>query len=324
MNKNLVKLDMKDRKILYELDLNCRQSCSKIAKKVGISTEVVNYRIKKLEEREVIKQYILLIDSSKLGIIKFKILFSLQHIPSKKLNEIIDTLKRNKNVKWLASCNGSYDLIICLGSDSLNDINNLKEWVLRLFKNYIFKKAICINMNTEVYNREFLIENKSSLNRTRIIASIGKKAKVDELDIKILKKLSEHARKSVLNIAYELKQSTRVIDYRIKQLIKKEVITGFTILLDYLKLGIKFYKLFIYLENSSKEKINEIALYLKNNKNNVFYSRALADWDLEAQFEVYSDEEFNQILGDIKDKFSGIIKRIEVVTINKEHKYLVY
>ena len=43
----MVDLDLKDRKILYELDLNCRQSNAQIGKKVGLSRKVVDYRIKR-------------------------------------------------------------------------------------------------------------------------------------------------------------------------------------------------------------------------------------------------------------------------------------
>jgi len=42
-------LDLKDKKILYELDINSRQPNSEIAKKVGLSKQIVGLRIKKLE-----------------------------------------------------------------------------------------------------------------------------------------------------------------------------------------------------------------------------------------------------------------------------------
>ena len=45
----------KDRKILYELDKNCWQSNSQIAKKVSLSKQVTNYRIKRLEEHAIHK-----------------------------------------------------------------------------------------------------------------------------------------------------------------------------------------------------------------------------------------------------------------------------
>jgi len=60
-------LDLKDRKILYELDLNCRQSNAQIGKKVGLSKEVVKYRIKRMEEEGIISGYWTEIDSYRLG-----------------------------------------------------------------------------------------------------------------------------------------------------------------------------------------------------------------------------------------------------------------
>ena len=43
----MVKIDLKDRKILYELDNYSRQSLSNIGKKVGLHKNVVLYRIKR-------------------------------------------------------------------------------------------------------------------------------------------------------------------------------------------------------------------------------------------------------------------------------------
>ena len=50
-------LDLKDRKILYELDFNARQTDSEIAKKVKLSREVVNYRISRLQKNGIIRNF---------------------------------------------------------------------------------------------------------------------------------------------------------------------------------------------------------------------------------------------------------------------------
>ena len=39
MPENPIKLDKKDRKILYQLDINSRQTLSQLAKKVGLSKQ---------------------------------------------------------------------------------------------------------------------------------------------------------------------------------------------------------------------------------------------------------------------------------------------
>src|SRR3989344_4558251 len=75
-------LDAKDRKILYELDINSRQASSKIAKKVGLSKQVVNFRIKRLIKEKLISFFYTVIDISKLGFAVHKIFLRLQNIDS--------------------------------------------------------------------------------------------------------------------------------------------------------------------------------------------------------------------------------------------------
>ena len=67
------KIDLKDRKILFELDKNARISYAQIGKKVGLSTEVVHYRIKRFEEKGIITNYHTSINFCKLGLTHFKI-----------------------------------------------------------------------------------------------------------------------------------------------------------------------------------------------------------------------------------------------------------
>ena len=64
---NMEKLDLKDRKILYELDLDSRQSFRSIGRKVGLSKDIVATRVKKLDENGVITGYCTIVDYSKLS-----------------------------------------------------------------------------------------------------------------------------------------------------------------------------------------------------------------------------------------------------------------
>ena len=127
MSHSKYKIYQKDWKILRELDMDARQSSSKIAKKLKLSPEVVNYRIKKLEVNNIITHYQLIVNLSKLDIFQFKICLSLQHLQSSKLNDIIEKLKNNQSVKWVVSCNGNWDLIISLETDSIEDMDILKN-----------------------------------------------------------------------------------------------------------------------------------------------------------------------------------------------------
>ena len=69
-----MKLDLKDRKILYELDSNARQSNSGIAKKVGLNKNTVNYKINRMTEEGIITGYYTVVDSSRLGYFSIRVL----------------------------------------------------------------------------------------------------------------------------------------------------------------------------------------------------------------------------------------------------------
>ena len=53
----MMKIDLKDKKILYELDLDCRQSNTQIGKKVGLKKDVVAYRIKRMQDEGVLLNF---------------------------------------------------------------------------------------------------------------------------------------------------------------------------------------------------------------------------------------------------------------------------
>ena len=100
----MVKIDVKDRKIIYELSLNARQNNSTIGKKVGLSPQLVDYRIKRLEKMNVIKGYYTCIDISKIGYSAFKIYIKLQNLDEIREQEMINDLKNNPNITWVGTC----------------------------------------------------------------------------------------------------------------------------------------------------------------------------------------------------------------------------
>ena len=92
-----MKLDLKDKKILYELDLNSRATLNEIAKKVGLSKQVVDYRLKNLIKESAIKQFYTVINFSKLGYTQYKLYLKFQNVNPETEKEIIAYWVNNKN-----------------------------------------------------------------------------------------------------------------------------------------------------------------------------------------------------------------------------------
>ena len=107
-----VKLDLKDRKILFELDKNSRQSNSEIAKRVGLNKNTVNYKINRMTQEGVIKGYYSVIDSSKLGYFSIKIYLKFFNTNQEDEKKMIEWLNSQKIVGVLAKIGAIYDLAV--------------------------------------------------------------------------------------------------------------------------------------------------------------------------------------------------------------------
>src|SRR3989338_1136395 len=121
MSSDIVKLDMKDTRILYELDMDARQPLSKIARKVGLSKEVVNYRIKSMEKECIIQGYYTALDLSKIGYMFCRIFIKFQNIGLEKEKKIINHIKSLPYVRWMYTIDGPWDLVFAVY------VNNVKE-----------------------------------------------------------------------------------------------------------------------------------------------------------------------------------------------------
>ena len=86
----MTKIDLKDRRILYELDYNSRESLTQIGKKVGLKKDVVSYRIKKLQDEGVIQCFYTVIDAYKLGYTLFRYYIIFQYVNSEIRKKIIE------------------------------------------------------------------------------------------------------------------------------------------------------------------------------------------------------------------------------------------
>ena len=317
----MVELDSKDSMILLELDEDSRKSASKIAKNLKLSQDVVNYRIKQFEKEGIIKGYISIIQFFKLGYSIFKINLQFQHLPKEKHDEIIYFFSSHKEVNWVAEANGHWDLIITFIVPQITIFEDIKNEFFSKYSNFVSNKNISMMTQYRTSPRTYLIQNKKHAKKPLIVKLNKINLPVlDNIDQKLIKEVSINGRISIIDLANKLNVSPRIANYRFERLRKEGIIMGSRVSLDLEKIGYKFFKAFIYLENAS-EKRREALLDFCDEHPNIIHSVVdLGDWDFEAEFEVKSNEEFHKIISFMRSNFSDIIKTVETVLISKEHK----
>src|SRR3989338_1710601 len=107
-------MDSKDRMLLLELDTDATQSLKNLGKKLRMTKEAVLYRIRHLEEKGIISNYITLSHFSTIGLTHYKLYIKFSHMTERKKKELIRYVIREKNLGWLVSAEGSFDLMISI------------------------------------------------------------------------------------------------------------------------------------------------------------------------------------------------------------------
>ena len=129
------KLDIKDRKILYHLDLDSRQSFSQIGKKVGLHKDAVANRVKKLQKNGVIRRFLPVINSSVLGYSWYRFYFTFQYTSPEIENEIIDYFVNEKYAHAVGRLEGQYDLLV-----------NAPIWIKSIFRFIVAPNFLIIQL----------------------------------------------------------------------------------------------------------------------------------------------------------------------------------
>lgn len=319
----MIKIDLKDRKIIYELDINSRQSYNDIAKKVGLSKDSVIYRIKNLQRECIIKQYHTVIDVGKLGYISFRLYMKFQNTTPEKEAEIFAFLKKQRIVTWFASFEGEYDLGMWILVKSVKEMNTLWKELLNHYRDFIEKRWLTIFTKVTYLPRTYILEQKVNRKEYLFITE-SEEISLDKTDRQLLQLLAPDARISILKLAQKTHITPKTVTARIKQLKKKKVIIGYRTLLDMEKLGYLFFKVLFNLHNLTEQKEKEFRAYLRQNPNIIYDDEVLGGEDIEVDIQVPSIQDLRKFLEEIKKQFADIIRKYNHLLIYKEHKYVYF
>ncbi len=309
-------LSIKDKRILYELDSNARQTNKQIAKKVGLSEQVTGYRIKSLIKKNIINNFYLKTNSTLLGYMHFKVLIKFQNIAKEQEVSFMKDLTKNKNVFWVANLRGNFDCFFSIVAKNIEEFTRIYNKLTQNYSSHILERKVNILEQAALFTRGYL------LNKEPIEIKYGGTTLIDldDEDSKILKLLSNNARLSALDIAKKLEVSSDKIIYRIKKLIKNKFIVGAGVNFNRKKLGIKYYLMLLRFQNLDKEKYNKLVTLCKKSKNVLYISKTIGSHDIEIETEVFNEEELDNLIRQIKDNSFNELKDYDLLQIKEEYK----
>lgn len=316
----MVKLDLKDRKIMYHLDLDSRQSFRSIGKKVGLSKDVVTSRIKKLQDKGVIKKFYTFINYLPLGYTCLRFYFNFQYASTKVKQEIIDHFVKSKYVLFVHQLQGNFDLGILMATKDLTKFFIFWEKTLDKYRDYFANQSFSLCISDHIYHYSFFLADFSEkIQRKYDLLCSSEKIDIYDLDLQILKLIAPNSRIPTVEIAKKLNTTTATINKRIKKLIYLGIICSFRIQVNFSKLGYRWYKADIYLKDRSP--LPKILNYIKDNPYNINNVKSLGYCDFELGFILKNVNELHKIMDDINNKFPNALKNYTYFSLEKSLKW---
>jgi DNA-binding Lrp family transcriptional regulator len=317
----MIKIDATDRKILFHLHEDSRQSLKTIGKKVGISRELSSYRIKRLIKQNIITKFHVNIDMGKFGYGLYNVYFNFKNINPAIKKEIIDYCVDNKLITYVSLLEGVYDFQVECALGDPFEFESMFDKFQEKYRQYLTLIHTISWVRGEHYNYPFLIDkDKNQVQPACWHWGYSNLVLIDELDFKILQELANDSRIPTKEIANTLKSTVSIVNYRIRKLINVGVITKFTINIDWSTLGYDWYHLQIYLNELSKK--NQIMNYLRESP---YLIRILKGFyfnvDIHSTFLFQNQNQLRELIENLTSRFPNTITKCNFYRTFKVYKH---
>ncbi len=306
----MIKLDAFDRKILEELIENSREQVSTIAKKVRLRRENVNYRINRLVKLGLIKEFNTILSERNLGLSHYVVFIELVKLGNETEKQIIEYLKNNHFMSWIGTSAGKWSLVFdIIIYEKNSNLKNILGDFLQRFGDFIDNYEV-LRLSESNYFAPKLI------GKVNVPFSESEKrvnVKLDKIDFKILSLLNQDSRKTLVDISNQTDLTPNGINNRIKALVKNKIVNGYTISLDWKKLGYEWFAIQIKLQKYSEETDKQIKKFFINHKKVIFYYNYLGgSWDYDIGVLVQNSNELRDFINEYRKNFSDVSKISDV------------
>jgi DNA-binding Lrp family transcriptional regulator len=309
------KLDAYDKKILFELDVNSRASASRIAKKLKIPKETVNYRIKRLEKDGWVTRLYTIFNASLFGYSYYRVFLKFYKLTESTETEIIDYITNDPSCANLRITEGQFDLVFLTIQKNPGDLKGFLQRFFNIFGKNVEEKNVLMVMKTHKLNQKFLFEGKT-INKT-FNHMDTKDYTLDKIDLNIMKSISTDARTKLNDIAQSLHVDSRLIEYHMKKMERLGIIAAYTTDLNLLQLNRELIQIDIALKDPAV--IPYIINFFDKTNTCIFVHEMLGKYDLSVEIYVENDEMLRNILEKFKERFLENYVYYDVSHVYKEY-----
>jgi Lrp/AsnC family transcriptional regulator, leucine-responsive regulatory protein len=307
------KLDLKNRKILFALDFHARDSNANIAKKVRLSKQGVDYKIKNMIKKGIITGFSPAINGTRLGYFYGRLLFRFQNITVEKKKEIFDAVLNDDRYKWVLTSEGVYDLLIATWTKTLSEYKQIAEEFVGRFGAYIREKKESIGVKITHFQARYLLNRQET--EEYYFEESPKPLELDPTDKRIMQLITQDVRAPLVQLAKKAGVSPKVVSYRLKRLQDEKVILGYRPNINNDLIGYSHYKVLFYLTNVTPGQLTTFKSYLRTKPEVLYLVEEVGITDMDMEVMLPKGTSIFEFVEKIKFEFPILIREYEAFSI---------
>ncbi len=324
-----MKLNLRQKKILELLSINCRFTNKDIGKSVGLSEDSVAYQIDKLINQQELAKFNVQFNYHMLGYDSYHIWIKL-----KSKIDNFSNLSKIQNLIHINSSYGKFDIQLLVLAKSQRELKEL----LKKIRSVIPIKELKIAKFRGIYKRftniipPINVKSKIPSNQKNFVYKLNtklyaetpldKKINLDYIDKKIIKAILQNPRTNYQELAEATRLNHETIRYRMKKFVDQKFINNFGLIHNFKKYNLYTnYFLINFKRKGFEKKFKE---YLATNQRIFYCAKLEGDYDCIIYVLSENPTELGKTYDEIADILNNSVENIDLLFLDSIYKYIQF
>jgi DNA-binding Lrp family transcriptional regulator len=303
----------KIKKLLFEYTRNARITTKELGKNIGASQQSASYLLNILKKKKAIEASVTIVDAVKFGYINVLTGINLVKTDIATKKEILDELKKIPSITSIEECKEGVDFLVEHITPNLSAFNKTNLDLIQQFSKKMKIVFIYPVIVIHEYYKNYLARSIDPTDKVlfgdRVLKDLSREETI------ILQELVKDPEKKLIDISETTKIPIKSVINVKRELEKKNIIKGYTAVLNNEKLGIQRQILFLKFPGEGLQEIDKFADYAKNNRNIVKFWKMIGEYQIGI---IVEDCDEIEVIKEIRENFP--IDNYRIMKSEKIHK----
>ncbi len=283
-------MDALDTKLLRLLREDGRAPLSALAKRLRISKQRCQYRMKHLEKERIIQNYHARVNLAVLGYSTYSLYVRFEDMDTAEEHMLIERIKSIPQVHWLVRSVGRWDLMLSVSVRTHDEFRLLLDVMLGHIGDHILEYQTSLILSTV----DLWLKKDPVFEAERKEIAQPEPEAIDDNDRTILQLLEHDARLTSTELGKTIRRSPQATAKRIRRLEKEGLIHSYSATLDKERLGLTWYQVQLGLTTFGDAEQRALFGQLKQLKGIAYLVWLLGEWNFEVHLYCSHPEEFRE------------------------------